>query len=324
MPSPGTTTYPGAAQLGPGQLAAALDRLLRASVAPSSMQLYHRAWDLFRQAMFASSGLLCETVILPLSVPQVSIFVAFLHTQNLAPSSMVSYTSALGYVHRLLGYEDPTSATLIQKLLAGATKIAPTVDPRLPITIIILHRLCGSTFHHIKSPYHQVLLRAMFCTAFFGLMRLAEITVTKQGQVIINLSQLTLTSQLAVINITHFKHNNSLKPVDVPLCPQQSNLICPVLNLAAYLQVRGFPQAPCSVFQGVSLCPGRFLQNIYISSSGLLVMMWHATSRIALGSEGHLTMLTSAIQMPSFDSWGDGIPMRLYYTFGPSEHLVHC
>ena len=171
---------------------------------------------------------------------------------------MVSYTSALGYVHRLLGYEDPTSATLIQKLLAGATKIAPTVDPRLPITIIILHRLCGSTFHHIKSPYHQVLLRAMFCTAFFGLMRLAEITVTKQGQVIINLSQLTLTSQLAVINITHFKHNNSLKPVDVPLCPQQSNLICPVLNLAAYLQVRGYSPGPLFSFPGGKPVPRAF------------------------------------------------------------------
>ena len=171
---------------------------------------------------------------------------------------MVSYTSALGYVHRLLGYIDPTSSTLIQKLLAGATKIAPTIDPRLPITIVILHRLCGAVSIHVKSPYHQVLLRAMFCTAFFGLMRLAEITVTKQGQVIVSLNQLTLSSNLAVINITHFKHNQSLKPVDIPLCAQQSTVICPVLNLATYLQVRGYSPGPLFCFPGDKPVPRRF------------------------------------------------------------------
>ena len=227
-------------------------------MAPSSMQQYHRAWDLFRESMTASSGYLCVTVALPLTVNQISIFVAYLYTRHFSPSSMVSYTSALGYVHRLLGYFDPTSATLIQKLLAGATKIAPTIDPRLPITVIILHRLCQATVQHVKVHYHQVLLRAMFTTAFFGLMRLAELTVTKHGQVIISIDQLSMSPQQAIINITHFKHNHSAKPVDVPLSAHPSQTICPVYNLAVYLQFRGYAPGPLFSFQSGKSVARRF------------------------------------------------------------------
>lgn len=60
---------------------------------------------------------------------------------------MLTTLSALGYVHKMQGFQDPTSEFLISKLVAGAYRLKPMVDIRLPITVPILDRLVAALSH---------------------------------------------------------------------------------------------------------------------------------------------------------------------------------
>ena len=69
---------------------------------------------------------------------------------------------------KLLGLKDPTSANLVQKLIAGATKVYAPKPSRLPITVVILHRIILGIDEIIPNHYHKILLKAMFTTSFLG------------------------------------------------------------------------------------------------------------------------------------------------------------
>ena len=169
------------------------------------MQQYKRAWALLHQCFTSLSLKLITSRDLPLSVPQVALFVSFLHRLGYSPASVLSYTSALGYVHRLAGCGDPTSSVLVQKLIAGATRLSPKSDPRLPITLLMLDRLVEAVSNTIPTNYHKSMVRAMLVIGFFGLMRIGELTQSKHGEIPVKIDQVTLCHDKVIIRITHFK-----------------------------------------------------------------------------------------------------------------------
>lgn len=232
--------------------------LLKVSVAPSSYKLYKRSWVLFKQCLSFLQISSSSVVAIPLSVSQVCMFVSYLHKHGYSASSIVSYTSAIGYVHRVSNLTDPTSSVLVQKLLSACLKLKPTVDPRLPITIIILQQLVLALSTTVSNFAHRKLLRAMFVIAFFGLMRVGEITMSVDKVVPLEIKQLRLSPTLATITITKFKHNKSMRPVDIPLPRQQITNICPVDALQDYLMYRGTKPGPLFALSGLSPVPRNF------------------------------------------------------------------
>ena len=150
-------------------------------MAPSTRKTYQRAWQLFTQCMLYMNIVFLGFSSLPLSINHILTFVGFMHLNGYSPSTMITYVSALGYVHRISLMIDPTSNTLVQKVLSAAVRLNPRTDPRLPITQPILFRLSGALNHTTSSPYLRVLFRAMYNVAFYGLMRVAEITQDKFG-----------------------------------------------------------------------------------------------------------------------------------------------
>ena len=222
-------------------------------MAPSSLQVYKQSWVLFLEAhnfLYQSDP---PQVTIPLTSQQAAIYVSYLHKEGYAPSSIVSYTSALGYIHRLRGYTDPTTAVLVQKLIAGAIKVTPPAPPRLPITLVILHRLLQAVDSHIKHYYHRSLLKAMFLISFYGLMRMGEVTMSKHGLVPLQMNQLQISQDKVIISITQFKYNSKLTPVDIIFPRHQDPQWCPVVHLSTYLLLRGFKPGP--IFSYPSLAP---------------------------------------------------------------------
>lgn len=181
---------------------------------------------------------------LPVLADHVAIFVAYLSQSGYSPSSIVSYTSALGYAHKLAGCENPVASFLIQKMLAGVTRLSPSVDSRLPITTIILSSLINSLTSTVSNLYHRVLTRAMLVFSFYGLMRIGEITSSKGDQPAINLSQIQLTSNRVVVTISKFKHNLHRQPFQIVMPKQSDQSICPVYAITNYLLLRGFQPGP--------------------------------------------------------------------------------
>ena len=230
-------------------------------MAPSSLKLYRRSWVLFQQCTYEINPSHKGPIILPISVSQLSVFISYLHTQRYSPASIVAHSSSIGYLHRLSGFYNPMSANIIQKLLAGVTKVSPPTPPRLPITIGILVQLMNSVDQVVSHHYHKVLLKAMLSVGFFGLMRIGELTQSKEHLVPLHMDQLNFTPYYMSINITHFKHNQKLKPVEIPIQRQSIQEICPVYHMSAYLLLRGFQQGPLFAFQTLTPVPRQFFSK---------------------------------------------------------------
>ena len=94
-----------------------------------------------------------------------ALFVSHLHARKLAPSTIKSYLSAIGYVHKLKGLRDPTRAFIIDKLLTALSRQSSS-DIRLPISRPVLHALVGSLNHNNSSAFHRTLF-SMFLIAFY-------------------------------------------------------------------------------------------------------------------------------------------------------------
>ena len=241
-----------------GPVAENMRLLLQSSVAPSSLKVYNRSWTLFVFCTLEINPSHKGPVVLPISTPHLSVFISYLHTQGYSAASIVTHASSIGYLHRISGLPDPMAANIIQKLLAGVTRVSPPKPPRLPITIGILVQLINSVDLVVTHYYHRVLLKAMLSVGFFGLMRIGELTMSKEHLVPLHLDQLYFTPSYMSITITQFKHNQSLNPVEIPIQRQSITDICPVYHMSAYLLARGFDKGPLFSFKSLTPVPRQF------------------------------------------------------------------
>ena len=124
--------------------------------------------------------------------------IAYLYQHNYASSTVNTYVSALGYIHRLAGVAEPTRVFFITEMLKGYGKVSTRFDTRLPITVSILERMCANGTL-VLDGYIACMFKAMCSTAFYAFLLIGEITDTKQASDVIQLSQLTkLSNNLAL------------------------------------------------------------------------------------------------------------------------------
>ena len=97
----------------------------------------------------------------------------------MAPKTIYTYLSALSYIHKIQNLPDPSSAFLISKLVAGACRLKPLKDFRLPITVQILNKLVACLPYVTVSAYDRTLFSAMFLFTFNTFARIGEVTFNK-------------------------------------------------------------------------------------------------------------------------------------------------
>ena len=221
-----------------------MSKILDSYLAKSTKSTYKRAYSLFQQF---SIDTFKTNSSLPISIDMLSMFISYLNLEGFAPASIISYTSALGYMHKISSLPDPTSAEIVQKLLSAITKISPAGDSRLPITILILERLVKSLDAMGTHFYHKMLLKAMFLTAFHGLFRISEITSSNTNSAKINMANINREDNVYTITITDFKHNLKKTPHMIHLRASDDTNVCPVTAIQQYLKVRGSDQGPLFV-----------------------------------------------------------------------------
>lgn len=209
------------------------------AVASNTSTAYERIWR--NMATFLHQY--CMPTSLPLPVSTIAVYISFLFAQGKSPKTISTYLSAISFLHKVHCLPDPTKAFLIQKLVAGAYKLKPTTDLRLPITKPILQSLVSaleSTLHG----YNRSLFQAMFVFAFYTYARIGELTVaTSNSPYTLSLQDVSFTSikqQLSQVRVTfrHFKHNTKGQPHNISFRRTQSKY-CPVMLLAGYLRKRG-------------------------------------------------------------------------------------
>ena len=188
--------------------------LLNASLSPSTRKIYDKALSALETFTTTVTNL---TYTLPCSVAHIALFVAYLHHNGFAPKTISTYLSAVAYAHKIRNFQDPTDGFLIRKLVAGAYRLRPAYDLRLPITIPVLNKLIQSLVHTTASRYDYVLFRAMFLFAFESFARVGEITSNgSNAHRVIQFCDVKFLSAgeglLVEVTFRHFKHNLSKHP----------------------------------------------------------------------------------------------------------------
>ena len=142
-----------------------LRELLHSSLSEASRKLYSRAWVLSTQFYRRYQSV---QLTLPVSTACVALFVC---AKGLSLATINSYLSAIAYVHKIQGHNDPTKSFLIEKLLLAGGRRSQ-VDIRLPISPPLWYKLnragsrsyqyiCLSAFP-LCVHVHDIILRVLW------------------------------------------------------------------------------------------------------------------------------------------------------------------
>jgi hypothetical protein len=227
------------------QLNNAVLHILNKSLAPSTAACYKNAmqrYKCFHDMYYDNSPLF------PISHSQLAQFIAFCHHRQLKASTITSYISALGYMHKMSNLKSPSDSIIIKKMMHGIRRqVSP--DKRQPFTLADLTKLLNALKIVVKDKYTRILVKSMFLTAFFGLLRAGELARSPTG---INnvlcrqdISFQYHESHVSAITMTlrHFKHSLGQKSV-IPLSRQNFSGLCPVKALLRYLRLAPTSKGP--------------------------------------------------------------------------------
>lgn len=221
-------------------------RLLNAALTEGSKQAYKRAiasYTNFSKKHFPTCS------VFPASTGVLAAFIASRFSQNYAPATLMTYMSALSYIHKLADMADPTQHFVIKKLLAGAQKLAGKPDTRLPITPSVLYKIVDATNFIVSSDYVHRMLKSMFLLAFHAFLRIGEMTVhsRSKSESVVQLTDVSISNSGLTLVMCHFKHNTSGRPITLSIS-RTNDEYCPVLALSRFLNVRSPFKGPLYAF----------------------------------------------------------------------------
>lgn len=153
---------------------------------------------------------------------------------------MATHCSAIAFVHKLQGMDDPTDNFLIVKALQGAKNGNPHVDTRLPITLPILLRLVDSLDHLSTSRWNRNLYRSMYLLAFFALLRVGEMTVSSgysRNTLTVDCMETITGCRNLRLQFHNYKHSKRAASITIEW--QAAPRYCPVRAWQEYHTLRG-------------------------------------------------------------------------------------
>lgn len=199
-------------------------------------------WQTYSQAFKSVvnfGNMFSLNITLPIPPITLALFVSHLYASRYAPSTICTYISSLGFLHKMQGFSDPTKSFLLQKALQGAQKLKPQIDTRLPITWPILNRLVNATSYCIGSLYKQQMFKSMLLLAFAAFLRVGEMTVSnKNVQNVLKLENIQWEQSKGIkVIFKNYKHSKGRTHM-LHIANKKQGL-CSVTALKGYIKMRG-------------------------------------------------------------------------------------
>ena len=119
----------------------------------------------------------------PADADDIRHFIAWLSVHNYAASTISTYVAAIGYYHKLHGFDDPTGEFLVSKLLEGCRRNRPSFDGREPMSVTLLDTIIRSLPAVCASSFECSMYSAAFSLAFFGFLRLGEFAADSRNRI---------------------------------------------------------------------------------------------------------------------------------------------
>ncbi|CAH1778491.1 unnamed protein product, partial [Owenia fusiformis] len=181
----------------------------------------------------------------PISVQNLSNFIADLSLKNYAGSSIATIVSGLSFLHKILNKTDPANSFMVRKLIRGALAINPPQQTRMAITINTLSEMLRVLPSVTECKYDQDLFSALFSLSFHALLRVGEVTgAPGKNPNVITSENVKLGKTSISLTLHNFKHKKTTKPITLEIQSSNQKDVCPVHTLECYLSQRGTSNGP--------------------------------------------------------------------------------
>ncbi|XP_077774252.1 integrase/recombinase xerD homolog [Podarcis muralis] len=210
-----------------------------ASVAPSTLRSYKKAWSDFLK--FRNKTCAIRNNAPPVK-PEVLAYLVYLRRLGRAPRTLNLQAAAISFFCKAVFSTDPCDDFVIRRTLEGWRRLQPpSHDMGRPITFDILSQIHKRLRTVCWSRYEARLFSAAYSIAFFGALRVGEL-VYEAGQHGFSrgllLSDVTLSREDLVVRIRSSKTDQYGRGALVQLMATDSPGPCPVKDTRRFLSMR--------------------------------------------------------------------------------------
>ena len=183
---------------------------------------------------------------------RVAYFAAYLVNIKKVQSSMLrSYISAIKHILKCDGYEWNDQKIWLNALLRACKLANDTIETRFPIHFKLLEMILFELTHmyNVKQPYLESLYQAMFCLAYYGLMRISKLTQGPHTVKAKNIQVAENKDKIKVILYSSKMHDKSSIPQEIKISSKDTHkhlgsqgaekFFCPFQLLRLYMRKRG-------------------------------------------------------------------------------------
>ena len=225
-----------------------MKKLVKASVKPSTFSQYSISLDAFNK--FADDNRLDHT--LPISSKNLGLFLTHLYEEGKSHSTIVGYSIAISFFHKMDNLNDPSDSELIKKLLTGIKKLNPPSDNRRAVKLETLELLLSHLCVLDLSNYDYVLYKAMFLFTYYGCLRVGEVAKASSVENVISINQVVCNFidgrvNSLILKFVCYKHSDTMKNhrksknslPSMKFTKKDDKSLCPVRAVFRYLKLRG-------------------------------------------------------------------------------------
>jgi len=211
---------------------------------PASQNLYGKHWEQFKS--FLKEYLYKKAY--SATSEDLAVYVAHLDNTGIKSATIRGHLSAISFYYKNKYLPTPTESFHISKLLTSYSKTDSPPAIRKPITRKILEQLITALKIQGFTIYEQTMLTALFSLMQYALLRIGEVTESKNNNHKLKSKQISLSEHTSkpelTITFSFFKHS---KPGNQPMCITKPDRgTCPLATYRDYCLLR--PTKPKAAF----------------------------------------------------------------------------
>ena len=217
-----------------------LEKLKDSSLRSSTAKVYHQIWTSFNQFVIRLDRKPGKWE------DRVALFCAHLVQTGKQSTTIKSYVSAIKKTLKDDGYQWDQNAILLETLIKACRLLNDRVKTRLPINIGLLELILFEVKRVFtgEQPYLIALYRAIFALAYYGLLRISELTVGPEACHFIrarNIHVGTNKNKILIVLYSSKTHGKESKPQIIKITAKPDGCrkhFCPFTLVRQYMTLR--------------------------------------------------------------------------------------
>ena len=172
---------------------------------------------------------------LPVSAENLLRFVSFMYMRGYAAASIQLAVSAIAFVHKLNGFDDPSNNILVKKSLVGIKNVSTSKVQSRPLPRELLDEIIQKAEGILPDSFTNCLFQSMVSLGFYALLRVGEMT---RSHNCLQLDDILAMESSLQITFRTYKHSKG-QAATIQVKSRSPSTSCPVYLLHQYLHLRG-------------------------------------------------------------------------------------